>query len=203
MNAEERCPPLHIVGCDSARTLPGLFRQRVERTPQAIAYRQYEHGVWRDYTWAEMARLVARWQRGLAQEGLKPGDRVALSLRNCVEWVCFDQAALGLGLVPVPIYTTDSTGNMVHILADSGARLLLLDADRPLVGAGPRTRGLSGAAPGAVSDRARARSADPHSAQRRRLAARASARSFRIGWTTRSPWRPSSIPPAPPGRPRG
>jgi long-chain acyl-CoA synthetase len=45
-----------------------------------------------------------------------------------MDWVCFDQAALGLGLVVVPLYTTDSPDNLVHILGDSGARLLLIDS---------------------------------------------------------------------------
>jgi long-chain acyl-CoA synthetase len=130
MQTDTPFPPPHVIDCDSARTLAGLFRQRAQRTPSSVAYRQYEGDAWRDYTWSDMADLVARWQRGLKGEGLEPGDRVAMSLRNGVDWVCCDQAALGLGLVPVPLYTTDSPANMAHILADSGARLLLLDSDR-------------------------------------------------------------------------
>ena len=41
--------------------------------------------------------------------------------------MCFDLAAQALGLIVVPLYTTDSPGNIAHVLADSGARLLLLD----------------------------------------------------------------------------
>ncbi len=117
------------IPCDTARTLTGLLFRRVERTPEGIAYRQYEGQRWRDYRWREVAERVACWQHGLSGEGLRPGDRVAMSLPNGVDWVCFDQAALGLGLVTVPLYTTDSPGNLAHILADSGARLLLLDSD--------------------------------------------------------------------------
>jgi long-chain acyl-CoA synthetase len=117
------------ISAASARTLAGLFAQRVDRTPSATAYRQYEGGTWRDYSWREMAQLVDQWQRGLAGEGYAPGERVAVALPNSVDWVCFDQAALSLGLVTVPLYTTDSAANMAHILADSGARLLLLDTD--------------------------------------------------------------------------
>jgi long-chain acyl-CoA synthetase len=47
-------------------------------------------------------------------------------LRNCVEWVCFDQAAQSLGLVVVPLYPTDNAENLAYILADCGARLLLV-----------------------------------------------------------------------------
>jgi long-chain acyl-CoA synthetase len=120
----------HFIRCDAAHTLSGLFRRRVESTADVPAYRQFESGAWRDFSWAQVARLVARWQRGLEAEGLVPGDRVAVSLRNGVDWVAFDQAALGLGLVVVPLYTTDNPDNLAHILADSGSRLLLIDSDR-------------------------------------------------------------------------
>jgi long-chain acyl-CoA synthetase len=117
------------IPCDTARTLHGLLARRVELTPDRTAYRQFEGQGWRDYRWQEVADRVARWRAGLAGEGLRPGERVAMSLPNSVDWVCFDQAALGLGLVTVPLYTTDSPGNLAHILEDSGARLLLLDSD--------------------------------------------------------------------------
>ena len=117
------------IGAAQARTLPGLFAQRVARTPHAIAYREVADGAWRAHSWADMAHAVSRWRAGLAGEGLAAGERVAMGLPNGVDWVCFDQAALALGLVTVPLYATDSPGNRAHILADAGARLLLLDDD--------------------------------------------------------------------------
>ena len=117
------------VSADAAHTLGGLFAERVARTPNAVAYRQFQDGSWRDYTWREIASQVARWRTALAGEGLAPGERVAMSLPNGVDWVCFDQAALALGLVTVPLYTTDSPGNVAHILKDSGTRLLLVNSD--------------------------------------------------------------------------
>jgi long-chain acyl-CoA synthetase len=75
-----------------------------------------------------MRKLVGRWQEALARSGLAPGERVAILLRNSLEWVCFDLAAQALGLIVVPLYITDSPDNIAHVLADSGARLLLLDA---------------------------------------------------------------------------
>ncbi|MDQ2696872.1 MAG: long-chain fatty acid--CoA ligase [Pseudomonadota bacterium] len=117
-----------IIRPEQAGTLAGLFRERVARTPDAVAYRQFDagQGGWVDLTWHQAAAHVGRWQAALRRESLAAGDRVAIMLRNCREWVFFDQAALGLGLVPVPLYTTDRVGNVVHILKDSGARLLLI-----------------------------------------------------------------------------
>ncbi|WP_338057539.1 long-chain fatty acid--CoA ligase [Sulfuriflexus mobilis] len=119
---------LDVIGLDEAGTLPGLFQQRVARTPDSVAYRQYDadDGVWKAYTWKQVADLVAQWQQLLANEELAVGDRVAILLPNSVEWVCFDQAALALGLVVVPLYTTDTPDNIAYILADAGTRLLLL-----------------------------------------------------------------------------
>ena len=78
-----------------------------------------------------MAERIGRWQDALAAEGLRPGDRVALILRNAPEWVVFDQAALGLGLVVVPLYTDDRPDNVAYILEEADVKLLLVqDAGR-------------------------------------------------------------------------
>ncbi|MFQ5659145.1 MAG: AMP-dependent synthetase/ligase [Gammaproteobacteria bacterium] len=117
-----------VITPDTAKTLPGLFRERVRRTPEAIAYRFFDalNGVWADYSWGAMAREVARWQMAFAKEALDPGDRVALMARNSRFWVMFDQAALGLGLVVVPLYTEDRADNVDYILRDAGVKLLIL-----------------------------------------------------------------------------
>ena len=115
------------ISAAEAGTLDGLFRERVARTPDAIAYRAFNqpHQNWRDYTWAQVDRQIARWQAALLRDGLKPGDRVAVMLRNCPEWVTFDQAAMGLGLVVVPLYTQDRCDNVAYILNDAQCKVLL------------------------------------------------------------------------------
>ena len=114
---------------DSLRTLCGLFRARVAASPDAVAYRQYDDAgeTWISFTWAQVAAEVERWQRALVKEGLAPGDRVALMLKNCVEWVIFDQAALSLGLVTVPLYLDDRPDNAAYILDHADAKLLLVE----------------------------------------------------------------------------
>ncbi len=76
-----------------------------------------------------MGQHVAKWQAALQKEGLTPGDRVALMIRNCKEWVIFDQAALGLGLVVVPLYVNDRPENIGYILQNAGVRLLLIEGN--------------------------------------------------------------------------
>jgi long-chain acyl-CoA synthetase len=110
--------------------LSDLFLQRLRETPDAPAYRQFDGKGWKDLTWGDVGREVARWQVAFRKEGLKAGDRVALCLHNRVEWVLFDQAALGLGLVTVPLYFDDRPDNMAWCLNDAGVRLLLLEDGR-------------------------------------------------------------------------
>ncbi len=121
-------PMGHAISAVEAVTLDGLFRERVRRTPATTAYRDYnpQHANWRDYTWAQIDRQVARWQSALERDGLKAGDRVAVMLRNSPEWVIFDQAAMGLGLVVVPLYTQDRCDNVAYILNDASCKVLLL-----------------------------------------------------------------------------
>ncbi len=71
--------------------------------------------------------MAARWQEAMRGEGLQPGDRVAVMLKNSLEWVLFDLAALGLGLVTVPLYVNDRPENFAFIIQETEARLLLIE----------------------------------------------------------------------------
>lgn len=99
-------------------SLPGLFRARLAKTPDALAYRQYDVASqkWTQTSWREMANEIARWQAAFIKDGLQAGDKVAVMLRNSREWVVFDQAALGLGLVTVPLYVDDRADNVAYII---------------------------------------------------------------------------------------
>jgi len=122
-----------LISVERARTLDGLFWQRVQRSPERIAYRWYARDSrdWQALTWRQTADQVARWRDALAAEDLAPGDRVAILLRNCPDWVVFEQAALSLGLVTVPLYTDDRADNAAYILEDAAVKLLLIqDANR-------------------------------------------------------------------------
>jgi len=99
----------------------------VRRTPDQSAYRHFIEGAWRDYSWREMRDEVGRWQVALAKLGLQRGDRVAVMSRNCPYWVMFDQAAMSLGLVVVPLYTVDRPYNLAYIVNDADVKVMLFE----------------------------------------------------------------------------
>ncbi len=118
-----------VISPQQAVTLHGLFLERARRSQDKIAYRYFDNrqSVWVDLSWGQMLEQVARWQAALAQEGLVKGDRVALMLRNCPQWVMFDQAAMSLGLIVVPLYTVDRAENIAYIVNDSQVKVLLFE----------------------------------------------------------------------------
>jgi len=99
-------------------------------TPERVLYRQFADGAWRDYTAREIAAYAARWQAFFRAERLERGDRVALCLKNGIHWVAADQAALGRGLVIVPLYADDNPENVAWCLQNSGARILVAENSR-------------------------------------------------------------------------
>jgi len=110
---------LDTINNADVHTLDEMFRERVRRSPNKIAYRQFDNdkGEWDTMSWAQIAAQVERWQVAF----------IAICYRNSVEWVVFDQAALRLGLVVVPIYSSDRADNIAYILANSGAKLVLFE----------------------------------------------------------------------------
>jgi long-chain acyl-CoA synthetase len=118
-----------IIEPKAAKTIAGLFFERVRRTPHACAYRRFSEKTHRfeEITWKEVSDLAARWQAALQREDLHPGERVALGVKNGLEWVLFDLAALGLGLVTVPLFAFDRPENSAYILKETGVRLILLE----------------------------------------------------------------------------
>lgn len=120
---------LDVIEPESVSSLHGLFVERVRRSPDLGAYRYFDapRNEWQALTWAQMAEQTARWQAALIGEGLNPGDRVGIMLRNCPQWIMFDQAALSLGLVVVPLYTVDRPDSVAYITQDSGMRVLLIE----------------------------------------------------------------------------
>lgn len=117
-----------LITAADAGSLPGLLQERIRRTPDAVAYLEYDakQGNWRSRTWRDVGHRAARFRAALVRTGLRAGERVALLLPNSTDWVAFDMGAMSLGLVVVPLYSHDSAANLVDVLADSEARLALL-----------------------------------------------------------------------------
>jgi long-chain acyl-CoA synthetase len=87
-------------------------------------------GAWRPISYNEAARQVAALAGSLKQIGLKSGDRVMLVSENRPEWLIADLGIMAAGCVTVPTYTTNTTRDHQHILANSGASAVIVSTQK-------------------------------------------------------------------------
>ncbi len=112
-----------------ARILPGLFCERLKRNPNDVAYRYFDKTfhTWNSFTWSQMAAEISRWQQAIKALQLQQGSRVAIMASNSPQWVMYEQACLGRGLVTVPLFVNDRPDNVAYILKDADVKLLLIE----------------------------------------------------------------------------
>ncbi len=106
-------------------------RQALSR-PEAIALRCGEEALSYAALWERICETAGRLQA----LGLEPGDRVAIWLPKTPEHVVTAFATLAAGGVFVPVNPVLKAAQVSHILRNSGARILVSNADR-LVGLDP------------------------------------------------------------------
>ncbi|HLM82074.1 MAG TPA: long-chain fatty acid--CoA ligase [Terriglobales bacterium] len=87
---------------------------------------------WAPISSTEIYRGVVGVARALESWGIGKGDRVAILSENRPEWAIADFAALALGAVTVPIYSTQTAEQTSFILRDSGARVIALSTKHQL-----------------------------------------------------------------------
>ena len=81
------------------------------------------------WTYGALNGAANQLANGLAATGVQRGDRVALLGRNSVEWVVAYFAAAKAGAILVPVSYWLQGEELRHVLADSGARLLIAEAE--------------------------------------------------------------------------
>jgi long-chain acyl-CoA synthetase len=80
----------------------------------------------------ELYRYTCGTARALQKWGISKGSRIAILSENRPEWTIADFAALLIGAVTVPVYSTLTDAQAAHILADSGARVVFVSTNKQL-----------------------------------------------------------------------
>ena len=109
-------------------TLPQMILRQAAVNPTRPALRRKLDGQYRDITWEQMTKAVLRFGNALLAFGLRAGDRVAIMAANGPEWVYADQGTMAAGGITVPIYQNEGLDGILHIINDSGCRLLFLQS---------------------------------------------------------------------------
>lgn len=106
----------------AGRDKPAIVDLRQPEAPRVVSYRELDGAC----------NAVAR---GLANRGLKTGDRIAILALNRWEFVATLLGAMRAGVIPVPINIKLAAETVGYILQDAGAQLVFTEgAHRRLVG---------------------------------------------------------------------
>jgi long-chain acyl-CoA synthetase len=110
------------------RPRPRTIAEMVDAAAARVPGRDALVAAGRRLTWRETAELSTRIAAALhARHGVKPGDRIALLLRNSVEFCLAVFACARLGAVAVTLNTKLRERELEFMLQNSGARLLLMN----------------------------------------------------------------------------
>jgi len=110
-----------------AVTIAARVRERARTTPEAVAMREKDRGIWQEVTWAEYWDTAQTVAHGLLALGVRPGDRVAIHAENRREWLYADLATVALRAMTVGLYPTNPPAEVGYLLAHSGARVLVAE----------------------------------------------------------------------------
>jgi long-chain acyl-CoA synthetase len=108
-------------------TLPKLLIHNAASIGARPAMRQKDLGVWQAWTWQQVLEEVRAFSVGLAELGLKRGDKFTIigSNRPRLYWaICAGQA---LGAVPVPVYADAVADEMAYVLAHAEVMLAVVE----------------------------------------------------------------------------
>ena len=108
-------------------TLPQQLRARSINSPDSVAIRQKEYGIWNPLTWNQYFIQASRLGRALHNLGLSDGGHIAIISENRVEWVL---TQLGAGLisgVTVGVYPTSPANEVAYVLEHSDAEFIFCE----------------------------------------------------------------------------
>jgi len=106
-------------------TVADLLAEAARAEPTKIALSEAATG--RTVTWAALDDLADRVAHGLHTAGMIAGYRVMIAASNRIEFVATYLGVLRARMVAVPINPRSATGEVVRMLVDSGARMVVAD----------------------------------------------------------------------------
>lgn len=107
-------------------TIIEMFQKSVAEHGSRPALSHKVDGSYQDISYDEVDQRVQDFSLGLAELGIRSGDKVALLSENRPEWAVADLAALCLGAVTVPLYPTLAPPQIAYIAHDSDAKVLVI-----------------------------------------------------------------------------
>jgi len=90
----------------------------------AVGFKKKE--VWKELSWKKFSEIIFKTANALKESGIAENDKVAIYADNSAEWMIFDLAAMSIGAITVPIYSTNNTEQAEYIINDSQSKIILV-----------------------------------------------------------------------------
>ena len=108
-------------------TVPALFQETAARRNEAPALQFRTGERWVAISWKAYLEAVQRMGNALLEQGIRPGDRVAVWSNNRPEWQIADLGILHAAAVTVAIYPTLASDQVRYLLQHSESRVLIVE----------------------------------------------------------------------------
>ncbi|PJJ67584.1 AMP-dependent synthetase/ligase [Chryseobacterium geocarposphaerae] len=91
----------------------------------AIGFKKKE-AAWKELSWKKFSEIIYKTANALKEAGVQEHDKVAIYSDNSSEWMIFDLAAMSIGAITVPIYSTNNAEQAEYIIKDSDSKAILV-----------------------------------------------------------------------------
>lgn len=113
------------------KNLPRTIRDIYDDANARFADREFLIYEGRRLSYRDTLGLAASLSKSLVERfGIERGDRVAIAMRNCPEWMIAFIAITGAGAIAVPLNSWGTGEEMAYCLQDSQCKLVFADPDR-------------------------------------------------------------------------
>ncbi len=102
-------------------TPPAYVRRWATTSPNLVAMREKDFGIWQEITWSEYWETVLDAAHGLLALGVEDGDRVSIQSEDRPEWVILDMATVAVRAITVGLYAANPSAEVQYLISDSGS----------------------------------------------------------------------------------
>ena len=104
-----------------------MLREQARTSPDRIAIRQKDFGIWKPFSWADYHRRACHFGLGLRALGLPERGHVGVISENRVEWVLAQMGAGLVGAITVGVYPTSPTSEVAYVVAHADIEIMVCE----------------------------------------------------------------------------
>lgn len=116
-----------LLGDVTGYTIPQLLAKRAQLSPNGVALRLKEFGIWNETTNAQYLERAREVAAGLHALGVQRGDKVAIIAENIPAWVWMEIGVQALGGVSVGVYQSSVAAEVKYVVDYTDAVVVLCE----------------------------------------------------------------------------